>query len=83
MQVAPPPLRGERVELQGSIGEAGDDARVGGEGSSLLAEPGDAGGRLARHSAVQDPPGLVGECEGGGGRQVKGRPVALSMKDRS
>ena len=59
VQVTPPPLGGERVELQGPIGEAGDDTRVGGERGSLLAEPGDRRGRLSRHPAVQDPAGLV------------------------
>ena len=83
VEVTPPPLGGERMELEGPVGQAGDDTRVGGERASLLAEPGDRRGRLARHPAVQDPPGLVWESEGGGWRQVKGRPIALSMQDRS
>ena len=59
VQVTPPPLRRERMELQRSIGEAGDQARVGGEGGPLLTEPGDGRVWLPRHSAVQDPAGLV------------------------
>ena len=83
VQVTPPSLGRERMELERSIGQGGDDTRVGRERSSLLTEPGDDRLRLPRHSAVQDPAGLVGECEGGGERQVKGRSIALSMQDRS
>ena len=83
VEVTPPPLRRERKELERSIGEAGDQTRVGGERSSLLTEPGDGRVGLPRDSAVQDPAGLVGECEGGGERQVEVRSIALSMQDRS
>ena len=83
VQVTPPPLWREGMEVERPIGQAGDDTRVGRERSSLLAEPGDDGLRLPGHSAVQDPPGLVGEGEGGGQREVKGRSIALSMQDRS
>ena len=46
VQVAPPPLRRERMELERSIGQTGDNPRVGGERSSLLAQPGHSGVRL-------------------------------------
>ena len=83
VEVTPPSLRREWVELQGSVAEGGYQAGVLAQRSSLLDAPGHGRWRLPGDPAVQGPSCGVGEGEGGGQGLLEGRAIALGLQDRT
>ena len=81
VDVAPPPLRGEHLVVEGAVRERRHEAGLEGEGRPVPRQPGDGGRGLPRHRAVQHRPRAVGEGEGGRGRGLESRAITFSQQN--
>ena len=81
VDIAPPPLRGEHLVVEGAIRERRHEAGLECEGRPVPRQPGDGGRGLPRHRAVQHRPRAVREGEGGRRRGLERGAITFSQQN--
>ena len=67
--------------MKRAVGERRHEVVLQDEGRPVPSQPGDGGGGLPRHAALQHRPRAVGEGEGGRGRDIERGAIALSQQN--